>query len=170
MRGHPRRPIASAILPQERSSRARFRPAAEDRLYLRIVTEQFDKAASCSGPPRLRFHASLDRGLPFGTAAGRCLARASIARMAPRFDQPIEPMTLDNMRELGVRSLAVRAARARRDQSQLPKPRLAIIPKIAKPPAAQRETTCRSELSGRNAVLITTRAKIIRCNPLRSVK
>jgi hypothetical protein len=27
--------------------------------------------------------------------------------MAPRFDQPIEPMTLGNMRELGVRSLAV---------------------------------------------------------------
>jgi hypothetical protein len=25
--------------------------------------------------------------------------------MAPRFDQPIEPMTLGNMRELGVRSL-----------------------------------------------------------------
>jgi hypothetical protein len=27
--------------------------------------------------------------------------------MAPRFDQPIEPMTLGNMREFGVRSLDV---------------------------------------------------------------
>jgi hypothetical protein len=41
--------------------------------------------------------------------------------MAPHFDQPIEPMTLGNMRELGVRSLAVyRAAEGRQADALAP--------------------------------------------------
>jgi hypothetical protein len=35
----------------------------------------------------------------------------------PRFDQPIEPMTLGNMRELGVRSLAFRCHRCHHERT-----------------------------------------------------
>jgi hypothetical protein len=97
---------------------ARFRPTQSIYIFARFTTDRDIAEFGPVSPDPVVQHASRSTGtrrysaaevqaMAYGLAMAPCGAKRRKGLRRPRFGQPIEPMTLGNVRELGVRSFHV---------------------------------------------------------------